>query len=127
MSISIPVSIGELWDKYTILLIKQEKIKNKEKIKYINSEIDYLNNIMKDFSYSNNMDFIELKKINESLWNIEDQLRIKEQKKEFDDEFINLARNVYFTNDKRAELKRKINENNNSPIIEIKDYVNYQK
>jgi len=127
MSISVPVSIGELWDKYTILLIKQEKIKNKEKIKYINSEIDYLNNIMKDFSYSNNMDFIELKKINESLWNIEDQLRIKEQKKEFDDEFINLARNVYFTNDKRAELKRKINENNNSPIIEIKDYVNYQK
>ena len=127
MSISIPVSIGELWDKYTILLIKQEKIKNKEKIKYINIEIDYLNNIMKDFSYSNNMDFIELKKINESLWNIEDQLRIKEQKKEFDNEFINLARNVYFTNDKRAELKRKINENNNSLIYEIKDYVNYKK
>ena len=127
MSISIPVSIGELWDKYTILLIKQEKIKNKEKIKYINIEIDYLNNIMKDFSYSNNMDFIELKKINESLWNIEDQLRIKEQKKEFDNEFINLARNVYFTNDKRAELKRKINEKNNSLIYEIKDYVNYKK
>jgi len=127
MSISVPVSIGELWDKYTILLIKQEKIKDKDKKKYINIEINYLINIMKDFSYINDTDFIELKKTNESLWNIEDQLRIKEQKKEFDNDFINLARNVYFTNDKRAELKRKINENNNSLIFEIKDYVNYQK
>ncbi len=127
MSISVPVSIGELWDKYTILLIKQEKIKDKDKKKYINIEINYLFNIMKDFSYINDTDFIELKKTNESLWNIEDQLRIKEQKKEFDNDFINLARNVYFTNDKRAELKRKINENNNSLIFEIKDYVNYQK
>ena len=127
MSIFIPVSIGELWDKYTILLIKQRKIKNEEKIKYINIEINYLNNNMKDFSYNDNVDFIELKKTNESLWNIEDQLRIKEQKKEFDNEFINLARNVYFTNDKRAELKRKINENYNSLIYEIKDYINYQK
>jgi hypothetical protein len=127
MSISIPVSIGELWDKYTILLIKQEKIKNEEKIKYINIEINYLNNYMNDFSYNDNVNFIELKKTNESLWNIEDQLRIKEQKKEFDNEFINLARNVYFTNDKRAEIKRKINEKYNSLIYEIKDYVNYQK
>lgn len=127
MSISVPVSIGELWDKYTILLIKQEKIKDKDKKIYINIEINYLINIMKDFSYINDTDFIELKKTNESLWNIEDQLRIKEQKKEFDNDFINLARNVYFTNDKRAELKRKINENNNSLILEIKDYVNYQK
>jgi hypothetical protein len=125
MSVNIPVSIGELWDKYTILIIKKEKIKDENKLKHIITEIKYLDEIMNKYQYNENKLFIELKNINDMLWNIEDKLRVKETQKSFDNEFIELARAVYFTNDKRAEIKKQINIDFDSIIYEIKDYVKY--
>lgn len=122
----INISIGELWDKYSILLIKKDKINNTEKKKYINLEIEYLNSNMNKYEFKTNSLFINLKKINEKLWDIEDKLRIKELNKEFDEDFINLARNVYFTNDERAICKKDINNLFGSNIHEIKDYVKYK-
>jgi predicted GH43/DUF377 family glycosyl hydrolase len=121
----INVSIGELWDKYTILLIKKEQIKNKDKLKSINLELDLLSKNMNKYNYQDNELFLDLKKINEQLWGIEDAIRIKEFNKEFDNKFIELARSVYVTNDKRGECKKKINELFGCSIQEIKDYVNY--
>lgn len=121
----IKVSIGELWDKYTILLIKQEKIKNREKLKSISTEVKFLNKNMEKYNYKENELFLKLKSINLQLWEIEDKLRIKELNKDFSKEFIELARNVYIINDKRAECKRKINLFFGSAIQEIKDYVKY--
>lgn len=122
----VNISIGELWDKYSILLIKKDKINNIEKKKYINLEIKYLNTNMNKYEFKTNSLFINLKKINEKLWDIEDKLRIKELNKEFDEDFINLARNVYFTNDERAICKKDINNLFGSNIHEIKDYVKYK-
>jgi hypothetical protein len=122
----VNISIGELWDKYSILLIKKDKINNTEKKKYINLEIKYLNTNMNKYEFKTNSLFINLKKINEKLWDIEDKLRIKELNKEFDEDFINLARNVYFTNDERAICKKDINNLFGSNIHEIKDYVIYK-
>jgi hypothetical protein len=121
----IHISIGELWDKFTILLIKKEKVKDIEKLQSINTEIDFLNKNMDNYAYRNNKLFIKLKEINIQLWDIEDKLRIKELDKEFDAEFIELARSVYVTNDKRGEYKNKINEVFGSSIKEVKQYVKY--
>lgn len=126
MSENIPVSIGELWDKFSILLIKQEKIKDINKLKHVKKEIDYLINFMNKYNYINNDLFINLKEINDKLWVIEDKIRIKEFNKEFDNEFIDLARSVYFINDERAEIKKNININFNSLLHEVKNYVNYK-
>ena len=126
MNIYVSVSIGELWDKYTILLIKKNKIQDPIKLKYVNREIEYLNENMNKFSYENNILFLELKNINEKLWDIEDQIRIKEINNSFDQEFIDLARKVYYVNDDRAEIKKKINIEFNSAIHEVKDYINYK-
>jgi len=126
MSLLVPISIGELWDKYSILLIKQEKIKDEYKIIQINLEIEFLNEIMKKYSYEEDSLFLKLKKVNEELWEIEDKLRIKENIKCFDDDFIKLARLVYYTNDDRAEIKKQINIKFNSIINEIKDYIIYK-
>ena len=125
MSTSVPISIGELWDKYSILLIKKEKIKNENKLKYIETEINYLDKLMSNYSYNEDNLFLNLKNINKKLWNIEDELRIKEKNQEFDSIFIELARSVYYTNDKRAEIKKKINIKFNSDIHEVKDYIKY--
>jgi hypothetical protein len=126
-SIDIPVSIGELWDKYTILLIKQEKITDKEKLNFVNTEIKYLDALMSNYTYQENELFILLKNVNKQLWDIEDHLRIKEKNKEFDNDFIDLARSVYYTNDERADVKKKINVLFNSAIHETKEYVEYKK
>jgi len=126
MNIYVSVSIGELWDKYTILLIKKNKIQDPIKLEYVNREIEYLNENMNKFSYENNILFLELKNINEKLWDIEDQIRIKEINNSFDQEFIDLARKVYYINDDRAEIKKKINIEFNSAIHEVKDYINYK-
>lgn len=126
MSVKISVSIGELWDKYSILLIKQEKINDLNKLIYVNKEIEELNNEMKKFSYKDNELFLELKLVNSILWDIEDNIRIKESKKIFDNEFIELARNVYYTNDKRSDLKKQINNLFNSNIHEVKEYIDYK-
>ena len=125
MSVSIPISIGELWDKYSILLIKREKIKNKEKQNIVKHEIELLDSLMNNYSYTDNKFFINLKSVNEKLWEIEDKIRIKEKNHSFDLEFVELARSVYFTNDKRAEIKSDINKTYNSNICEVKEYINY--
>ena len=125
MSVNIPISIGELWDKYTILRIKQKKIHNEIKLSHINLEITYLQQYMNNYSYIDNYLFIDLENTNCFLWDIEDKLRIKEQLKIFDNEFIELARSVYYTNDKRSEIKNQINVLFNSIIYDIKEYINY--
>ena len=120
----IPVSIGELYDKYTILQIKQEKITCTEKLKSVNNELEYLKNIINKYTLDKEL-INELKTINETLWEIEDSIRDKERIKSFDEEFIKLARNVYITNDKRSEVKNKINSILKSEINDIKGYSNY--
>ena len=126
MSVTIPVSIGELWDKYTILLIKNEKIVgDMKKIAYIETEMNYLNKFVGHECTENEL-FVQLKGVNAKLWTIEDKLRIKEMEKTFDDEFIELARSVYHTNDERAEIKRQINTLHKSDIFEVKHYAAYK-
>jgi len=125
MSAKIPVSIGEVWDKYTILLIKNEKIADAEKLAYINSEINYLREFIGHECTKNEL-FVQLKEVNMKLWNIEDKLRIKELEKTFDNEFIELARSVYHTNDERFEIKKQINTLHKSDIFEVKCYVTYK-
>lgn len=120
----IPVSIGELFDKYTILLLKQQKIKDTAKLTNINKELNYLKNHINKYELDNNI-FNDMYNINKKLWEIEDNIRLKEFKKEFDEEFIDLARNVYINNDKRALVKNKINNYFKSDIIEIKEYFKY--
>lgn len=118
MKITIPVSVGELIDKITILEIKS-LFSNSE---YIQKELKDLNQIKSTLTQYT-LDYeVKLKKVNEKLWKIEDRLREKENLQEFDDEFIELARSVYITNDERAEIKRKINEETNSSYKEIKVY-----
>lgn len=121
--INIPISIGELFDRISILEIKLEKIQNKEKLKNIKKELLLLNNISSIIDVSNIQHLIiELKEANLILWDIEDRIRIKEQYLQFDEQFIQLARNVYITNDKRSEIKRKMNLITNSELIEEKSY-----
>ena len=122
---SIPISIGGLFDKFSILEIKKIKIKDSGKLKYVDKEIVYL----KQFTDTYNIDtalYNQLKDINLKLWDIEDKLRIKECNTDFDEEFIELARSVYFVNDERSEVKKKINVVFNSDIFEVKSYVDYE-
>ena len=120
----IPISIGELFDKYSILLIKLNKITNDEKLIYINKELEYLKPIINKYNIDKTL-FNNLLNINIKLWEIEDSIRKKENYKEFDNIFIELARSVYINNDIRADIKKQINILFNSDIIEIKDYINY--
>ena len=118
----IPVSIGELYDKYTILQIKKEKINNINKLAYITTELTHLQPLIDKFKLE--LELVEkIKNVNERLWEIEDNIRIKESKLEFDEEFIKLARLVYKTNDERYSIKAMINNIYNSVIQEMKDYL----
>ena len=122
----VEISIGELFDKVSILEIKKNKISQEEKLEFINKELLELyesNNILHDKTYDEL--YIKLKEINEKLWIIEDNIREKESKKCFDDEFIELARNVYKTNDKRSLVKLDINKKSNSSFREVKSYYQY--
>ena len=126
--ILIEVSVGELLDKISILEIKQEKIKNTEKLKFINEE----HSILKDQLNKNvksdqklNVLFETLKKINAKLWIIEDNKRQCEKDKDFTEKFIKLSRDVHLLNDERAKIKLKINNFTGSKIKEIKEYTNY--
>lgn len=121
----IPVSIGEVFDKYSILEIKLSKIKNQEKKDLVSKEVELLKPYIEEYSLDEEI-YGKLKNINTKLWEIEDMLRIKEHDKEFDEEFIQLARSVYFTNDERSEVKRHINMIFKSEIVEVKDYVDYK-
>ena len=119
------ISAGELIDKITILEIKKEKISNKDKLDNINKELSSLNHTMKKYisDQSKISNFKnDLKNINLKLWDIEDAKRIAEKNKKFDDKFIELARNVYKFNDKRAEIKLEINNTLGSNIKEVKSY-----
>ena len=127
MLIDTPISLGELVDKISILIIKQKNINDKLKISHVNKELDYLKitlekNIKKE-EIHNYLD--QLVKINSELWKIEDDIRECERKKIFDHTFIELARSVYFTNDKRANVKSEINIKFGSELVEVKSYKKY--
>ena len=126
--ILVEVSVGELLDKISILEIKQEKIKDSEKLKFINEEHlilkDQLNNNVKSDQKLNEL-FKSLKQINAKLWVIEDDKRQCEKKKNFTETFIKLSRDVHFLNDDRAKIKLEINNHTGSKIKEIKEYTSY--
>ena len=126
--IMIEVSIGELLDKISILEIKQHKIKDLEKLKFIKEEYsilnDQLNKNIKSDEKLNNL-FSSLKEINAKLWVIEDEKRQCEKDQSFTDKFIKLSRDVHFLNDKRAKIKLEINDYTGSNVKEIKEYTNY--
>ena len=123
--INAPISIGELVDKITILEIKKNKLQN-SKLENVLKELSFLRKLMAKHQIEITDDlFTQLKEINLKLWNIEDQIRIKEKNKEFDNIFIELARSVYFKNDKRSEIKKRINLLSNSEITEEKSYAEY--
>lgn len=123
--INVPISIGELIDKITILEIKKDKLKN-FKLKNILKELSFLRAVLeKDSIFIPDEIFLQLKSINLKLWNIEDKIRIKEKNKEFDNEFIELARSVYLNNDRRSETKKELNLMFKSEIIEEKSYEKY--
>ena len=126
--ILVEVSVGELLDKISILEIKQEKIKDLEKLKFINEEHsilkDQLNSNVKSDQKLNEL-FESLKQINSKLWIIEDDKRQCEKEKDFTDNFIKLSRDVHFLNDERAKIKLEINNHTGSKIKEIKEYTSY--
>ena len=125
----IEVSNGEILDKITILVIKSKMITDPVKLKNINNELDELKSFLDVVGYESNVTVNslvkELQSVNEKLWVIEDKLRDKEKLKEFDDEFIQLARGVYFTNNERARIKKNLNEVTNSKLVEEKSYQKY--
>jgi hypothetical protein len=124
----IPISWGELFDKITILQIKLENLKDKNALQNVKIEYEKLNSIFNDVFFENtkaNQLITDLKLINERLWNIEDLIRDKERNKVFDKEFIELARKVYITNDKRSRVKRNINKTFGSELVEEKSYADY--
>ena len=126
--ILVEVSIGELLDKISILEIKQNKIKDLEKLKFINEEHSILNDqLSKNVKYDEKLNslFSSLKNINSKLWVIEDEKRQCEKNKNFTDQFIKLSRDVHFLNDDRAKIKLEINNYTGSKIKEIKEYTNY--
>ena len=123
----IEVSNGELVDKVSILSIKLENIKDKSKLININREYDLLLKEMQSLKINtDSKEYKELQAVNSDLWRIEDKIRVKEANREFDDEFIQFARSVYFKNDTRFEIKKRINEITNSMLAEEKEYVKYK-
>jgi hypothetical protein len=125
--VTIPVSVGEIIDKLSILQVKKNKISDKTKLEFVNKEFEILQNLSS--VYLNNIEieslYNQLVEINSSLWDIEDKLRVIEKEKRFEGEFISLARKVYFTNDERFRLKNEVNLLTFSEIREVKDYVKY--
>ena len=128
MEVNIPVSLGELLDKISILEIKNKKITNESKLVNIKKELSGLKNVLNELdinmSEANDL-FEDLYKINLSLWEIEDSIRLLEKNEDFGKDFVKLARSVYITNDKRFEVKNKINQLFKSQYIEEKSYEDY--
>ena len=129
MKILAEISVGELFDKITILNIKTKKISDNDKLRNINTELKTLNDQSKKITVSDaqalNDLVIKLQKINEDLWDIENFKRECEAKKDFGESFIKLSRDVHFKNDKRAIIKKEINLLSNSQIVEEKEYSKY--
>jgi hypothetical protein len=125
--VTVPVSIGEMIDKLSILQVKKTKISDEIKLKFVNKEFEILHDLSS--IHLNNLEieslYHQLIEINSSLWDVEDKLRVLEKEKKFEGEFISLARKVYFTNDERFRLKNEINSITSSEIREVKDYVKY--
>lgn len=119
MLINVPISLGELYDKISILEIKQEKIKDEDKLKNIQFELEHLSQIAKDYPIKEEL-YNSLKYINTELWDIENGKRRKELERDFGSEFIELARDVYIKNDLRAQIKKEINTLYGSDIVEEK-------
>ena len=125
--VQVPVSVGELIDKLSILQVKKIKVINPDKLIFINKEYDLLYNMSSEFLQRKDILQIydDLINTNLKLWEVEDELRVIESTKNFDDTFTELARSVYYTNDERFRLKDKINSLTNSEIKEQKDYKEY--
>ena len=127
MIVNIPVSLGELMDKISILKIKKKNIFDKNKLILISEELQLLEKTLlisvKDKKIEKYLN--KLVKINSELWKIEDDIRNFERKKQFDERFVDLARSVYFTNDRRSAIKLEINNYFGSKIIEVKSYEKY--
>jgi Lhr-like helicase len=127
--IHVPISPGELIDKITILEIKSERITDAAKVANVRTELALLENTWRDCAHSTSdidAEWTALKRINAQLWDIEDRIRDKERARTFDQEFIELARAVYVTNDERAAVKREINAKLGSRIVEEKSYARYR-
>ena len=127
MLINISVSLGELLDKISILIIKQKNITEHGKLENINKELETLNDTLKNYLKEQDFDFYlkSLLSINTKLWKIEDDIRECERQKKFDQKFVDLARSVYFTNDERAKIKNEINKTFGSELVEVKSYKKY--
>ena len=127
MLINTPVSLGELLDKISILIIKEKNIVDDQKQYHIKNELDSLNKTLENsISRSKVKEYIEkLIEINSKLWLIEDDIRDCEREKKFDQKFIDLARAIYITNDRRSEIKLEINKKFGSKLVEVKSYEKY--
>ena len=127
MLINTPISLGELVDKISILIIKQKNITDETKLDHVKKELDFLQKTLMNYVQQEEINnYLEnLININSKLWNIEDDIRECERKKLFDQSFIDLARSVYFTNDERAKVKNDINKTFGSELVEIKSYEEY--
>lgn len=125
--VSVPVSVGEMIDKLSILQVKKQKITNEEKLVYVNKEFELLYNLSSTYLNEPVIESLyhQLVQVNSSLWDVEDKLRVLEKEQRFEGEFVSLARKVYFTNDERFRLKNEINSNTSSEIREVKEYVKY--
>ena len=127
MLINTPISLGELVDKISILIIKQKNITDEIKLDHVKKELDFLQKTLMNYVQQEEINnYLEnLININSKLWNIEDDIRECERKKLFDQTFIDLARSVYFTNDERAKVKNDINKTFGSELVEVKSYKEY--
>ena len=127
MLINTPVSLGELLDKISILIIKEKNIVDDQKQYHIKNELNFLNKTLENsISRSQVIEYIEkLIEINSKLWLIEDHIRDCEREKQFDQKFIDLARSIYITNDRRSKIKLEINKKFGSKLVEVKSYEKY--
>jgi hypothetical protein len=126
--ISVPISPGELIDKLTILEIKSERMTDTAKLANVRLELQLLGAVWSKSDYARvdiRAEWVELKRINAALWDIEDEIRDEERHQRFGEQFIKLARAVYVTNDERAAVKRRINDKLGSKIVEEKSYASY--
>ena len=127
MLINTPISLGELVDKVSILMIKQKNISDQKKLNHVTKELDFLKKTLAQYVEQEEIQTYldKLNDINSKLWKIEDDIRDCEKDKKFDQTFIELARSVYFTNDQRANVKSDINNNFGSELVEVKSYEEY--
>ena len=125
--VNVPISVGELMDKISILKIKKKNITDEKKLLFINEELQLLSSTLNAVVQDNKInEFLDkLIEVNSKLWKIEDDIRLCERNKKFNQHFIDLAREVYITNDKRADIKLAINNHFGSTLVEVKSYIKY--